>query len=130
MKAAQRAQIQKLLKRLEKELSGKGPREIQPIRKDEAEVRGEDDEAPLAEMDQAIVSNRNRNDSVVLARVQAALERLDEHPDDFGNCTDCGDALPLGRLKAMPYAELCVNCQATRDGPKAPPTRRKVSDFR
>ncbi len=69
-------------------------------------------------MNQAIASSRNRNDVLLLKRVVAALQRLKDEPHDFGNCSDCGEEIPLPRLKAMPYAELCVDCQQKRDPPR------------
>jgi RNA polymerase-binding transcription factor DksA len=45
-------------------------------------------------------------------------------------CEECGDDLPAARLLAMPYAELCLECQSKRDGPKGPKTRRNLYDFR
>lgn len=41
--------------------------------------------------------------------LERALVRLDEDPD-FGLCAECGEPIPLGRLQAMPEAELCVEC--------------------
>jgi DnaK suppressor protein len=129
MKAADRAKIRKLLLALETELSGKTPEKFTPARASEVECADED-EQPLAEMLQSIASHRNQKHSDVLGRVQRALTRLAEEPDDFGACEECGDDLPLGRLAAMPYAELCVACQAKKDGPKGMPTRKKLTDYR
>ena len=33
----------------------------------------------------------------------------------YGRCVDCDDAIPEGRLKAMPDAERCVPCQTKFD---------------
>ncbi len=129
MTAAQRAKFKKALQALAKELAVKTPHKIDPNRADEAEVGGDEDEQPLNEMSQAIASNRNRNAALILARVERALEKLKEMPEDFGLCEECGDDIPLPRLNAMPYAELCVQCQSKRDGPKGGPTRRKITDF-
>jgi RNA polymerase-binding transcription factor DksA len=30
---------------------------------------------------------------------------------DYGICESCGEAIPLPRLKAVPYAKLCLQCQ-------------------
>ena len=62
--------------------------------------------------------------------IRAAKRKLTESPDDFGLCEDCGDEIAPARLKAMPYAEHCVGCQAKHDGPKGGPTRRKLTDYR
>jgi DnaK suppressor protein len=61
--------------------------------------------------------------------VLKALAKLRDEPDSFGECEECGEALPLGRLEAMPFAEYCVTCQGKRDAPKGQPTRRKPTDY-
>ena len=43
-----------------------------------------------------------------------ALERLNRR--SFGRCEDCGRPLGAKRLAAMPWAELCVQCQQQREG--------------
>ena len=44
-------------------------------------------------------------------------------------CEECNEELPLGRLRAMPYAELCVPCQSKQDAPRGGHTRRKLTDY-
>ena len=46
---------------------------------------------------------------VRLVRLQEALKRVDKD-EDFGLCVECGDPIPMARLKAMPETELCVEC--------------------
>ncbi len=128
MTKAQISELQKRLLALARELSRREARRIEPNRKDEAEVIDEDDLA-LNEMLQSIASNRNRNDAVLVSRVDRAIAKLRETPDEYGVCEECGDEIAFGRLKAMPYAELCVDCQARHDGPRGGQTRRKVTDY-
>jgi DnaK suppressor protein len=129
MNTARRKTLQKQLEKMAADLAKKGKRKLEPNRHSEEETGPDEDEQPLNEMEQAITSNRNKMDAMVLARVEAALKRLKDDADDFGNCQDCGDEIPEGRLKAMPYAELCVDCQAKRDVPKASATRRNLTEF-
>ncbi|ATB49857.1 TraR/DksA family transcriptional regulator [Corallococcus macrosporus] len=129
MNAKQREEFKALLLALHAELTEKAPSRIEPNRTDDARIGGDEDEQPLNEMMQAIASNRNRNMDGVLARVLKALGKLREDPDAFGECEECGDELPLGRLRAMPYAELCVTCQGAKDGPKGRATRSKLTDY-
>jgi DnaK suppressor protein len=80
-------------------------------------------------MNQVIASKRNRARTDVLARVKRALERLEQNPDDFGLCDECGE--PIGkRLEAMPYVELCVECQQERDGAAKLGRRRHLTDYK
>jgi DnaK suppressor protein len=41
--------------------------------------------------------------------VEEALQRLEE--GTYGKCTNCGQEIAPGRLKAMPQASLCIECQ-------------------
>ena len=45
---------------------------------------------------------------VRLVRLEDAVKRVDD--EDFGLCADCGEPIPMARLKAMPETILCVNC--------------------
>ena len=126
MNAAQRKAIAKALDDFEKKLEAKTALKLEPNA--DAEERADEDEQPLNEMNQAIASSRNRSDAVLLKKVRAAQQRLDDDPDDFGNCTDCGDEIPAGRLKAMPWADLCVDCQSKKDK-KTTHTRKSVTEF-
>ncbi|ATB27925.1 TraR/DksA family transcriptional regulator [Melittangium boletus] len=129
MNTSQLERFKQRLLEIHAELTGKTPLRIEPNRTDEGRVGGDEDEQPLNEMMQAIASNRNRNSDVVLGRVLKALGKLREDPDSFGECEECGDEIPLGRLEAMPYVEFCVNCQGQKDAPKGGPTRRKLTDY-
>jgi len=129
MTSAKRKQLGTLLKALRARLSGKAFRKIEPNRAHGLEA-GDEDLQPLNEMLQAIASNRNRNAGDILARIDRALAKLEEDPGSFGLCDECGEEIALPRLERMPYAELCVECQGEKDGPRGGPTRRKVTDFR
>lgn len=128
--AAQKRTLRRALQALVSDVSARGLQRIAPNRTDETTVGGEEDEQPLNEMLQAIASDRNRAVGDALGRAQRALDKLDQAPDEAGACEECGEGIPWGRLKAMPYAELCVACQGKRDGPQRGPTRRGLTDFR
>jgi DnaK suppressor protein len=67
--------------------------------------------ANLSEADrsQAVLEAAQRQRTEVLA----ALGRLDNGA--YGQCIDCGDSVPEGRLEAKPEAARCVRCQSKRD---------------
>ena len=51
-----------------------------------------------------------RDHNVVhLAAIDAALARLDA--GTYGSCTSCHQPIPAGRLEALPWAALCIDCQ-------------------
>jgi DnaK suppressor protein len=70
----------------------------------------------IAEEDQVVISHDefisvrlNRLEWQNLRRIEAALERLEK--DEYGVCDECGEAISLKRLDAIPWALLCVSCQ-------------------
>ena len=44
-----------------------------------------------------------------LRQIDTALARL--HAGRYGFCSSCSDPIPLARLRAVPFATLCVPCQ-------------------
>ena len=45
--------------------------------------------------------------------IQAALDRLES--GEYGHCESCGRKIPKKRLKALPWATLCTDCQAWKE---------------
>ncbi len=45
-----------------------------------------------------------------LEQIDAALVRLDA--GTYGICSDCGKPINPERMEALPYATLCIDCQA------------------
>jgi DnaK suppressor protein len=126
---AQHARLQKKLQELKSELLAEGDVEIEPGRVDAAAVGTDEDAQPLAEMSQTIASSRNRERTVVLRLVAAALRRLEEAPESFGLCVECEEPISEKRLDLRPYAELCVECQQSRDAPRGG-SRKSLTDYR
>jgi RNA polymerase-binding transcription factor len=50
-------------------------------------------------------------------RIDAALARLDHGL--YGRCTECGDDIPIARLRALPFAVRCVDCEEAREADAA-----------
>lgn len=48
-----------------------------------------------------------------LGNIDDALSRLDS--GTYGICADCGSRIAPRRLEVMPFATLCINCQAKAD---------------
>ncbi len=72
------------------------------------------DEQTLARVDRA---NAQRLEAE-LQQVGHAQRRLAEHR--YGVCLDCGDAIDLRRLTALPATPYCAACQAQHEGSKLP----------
>ena len=63
----------------------------------------------MAAQDIALVSR----DLSELANVEQALARLGD--GSYGECVDCGNAIPYQRLAAYPAARRCVSCQEIQE---------------
>lgn len=48
-----------------------------------------------------------------LAKIDAALERLEE--GTYGYCYECGQEIAGQRLRALPFAERCRDCEEERE---------------
>jgi DnaK suppressor protein len=51
--------------------------------------------------------------SETLRRIEEALTRLDE--GTYGNCFECGDEISERRLRALPFAVRCKDCEEARE---------------
>jgi len=54
-----------------------------------------------------------------LSRMEEAVRKLEE--GSYGICEDCGEDIPVDRLRVEPFAICCVKCQEKREGPSYPP---------
>lgn len=57
-----------------------------------------------------ILTDRDRGK---LQAIEDALERIDD--GSYGVCESCESEVAEGRLQAMPFTRLCVQCQADRE---------------
>jgi DnaK suppressor protein len=74
-------------------------------------------------LDDSEVSDRDLHDDIelmlvqmtreTLGRVDAALERL--HEGHYGRCAECGDDISPARLRALPFAVRCLDCEDERE---------------
>ena len=51
--------------------------------------------------------------SETLNKINEALRRLDE--GTYGNCFECGDEVAEARLRALPFAVRCKDCEEARE---------------
>ena len=49
----------------------------------------------------------------VLTRINQAVRRLEE--GTYGKCTDCAEAIASSRLRALPFAVRCRDCEEVRE---------------
>lgn len=72
------------------------------------EVADRKDEATQQQLE-SLGDMQEQRDIDELAQVESALSRLDA--GTYGNCADCGDPIPLPRLRVQPAARRCAACQ-------------------
>jgi len=54
------------------------------------------------------------NDRIELERIEKAIGRIEE--GNYGQCEVCQKPIPMARLKAIPWATKCINCQSRFEG--------------
>jgi DnaK suppressor protein len=130
MTPKQRLAHRRTLERLRAEILQTGPARIEPNRRDPATTGVADEDAQaLSEMLQVLASKRNEGRAALVRQIDRALAKIVDEPEDFGLCEECEEEISPKRLDLVPYATLCVACQAKRD-PKLGASRKKLTDFR
>ncbi len=62
------------------------------------------------EMEMELSLAKNAED--LLAKVTDALHRIEG--GEYGDCAECGQAIPVARLEVLPYTRYCVDCASRR----------------
>ena len=75
---------------------------------------------PADELDSARTSAEVETHAGLIARAEEKLKFLDEalsrlDAGKYGRCLGCREMIPLERLKAIPFAAYCVDCQQKRN---------------
>ena len=70
------------------------------------------DEVQLAGERELAIRNLDR-ESNLLRNVRGAMGRMAD--GSYGTCLHCEEEIVPKRLKALPWAELCINCQEEAD---------------
>jgi DnaK suppressor protein len=63
--------------------------------------------------DRELTTRGLERQSELLRNVRAALDRIAE--DAYGACLECEEEISHKRLRAMPWATLCITCQEGAD---------------
>ncbi len=73
------------------------------------------DEADVAAdvIDRTLLTALGSQDSKRLQMIDNALERI--YKGKYGLCIMCGKEIPQERLRALPYALMCVSCQSAEE---------------
>jgi DnaK suppressor protein len=82
----------------------------------------ESDDWAVADLETALDVAEVSRDAGELREVEAALLRIKE--GTYGECVECGNNIPYGRLAANPSAARCIACQEKLEASqrRGPPT--------
>lgn len=65
------------------------------------------------EKDRQMVYTLGERERVKLNAINTALEKMED--GTYGLCEDCGEAINKKRLKIIPFARFCINCQSEHE---------------
>ncbi|MDD3904303.1 MAG: TraR/DksA family transcriptional regulator [Sphaerochaeta sp.] len=57
----------------------------------------------------------NKHEATRLRSIENTLARI--HNGRYGTCLKCGKKIPEERLRAIPYAVLCIDCKNAEESP-------------
>lgn len=108
------------LKKLRSQLEEKRRELVDAYRRSQEAQRQPGDEGLLDLADRATehyakefqysLSDKDRE---LVRHVEEALQRMEE--GSYGECQECGEAIAERRLKAIPWAQYCLDCQEKRE---------------
>jgi RNA polymerase-binding transcription factor len=70
-----------------------------------------DEGTDVADIERQEVVKRDQEER--LNQIRAALGRM--AAGTYGTCANCGKTIPIARLEALPWATLCIDCQAASE---------------
>jgi len=114
-KSSRYNELRKMLEDRRRELMNAVQGKIRDVRSSEGKERevldqGESSEVDIQEdIEFALIQMK----SETLNKVDAALRRLEE--GTYGNCFECGEEIAEPRLKALPFAVRCKDCEEERE---------------
>ena len=73
------------------------------------------DEADVAAdaIDRTLLTALGSQDAKRLQQIDNCLDRI--YQNKYGRCIKCGKDIPKGRLEAVPWALMCVNCASAEE---------------
>ena len=108
-------ELRKMLEDRRRELMTEVQGRIRDVRSDNGRERDVLDQGESSEVDiqEDIEFALIQMKSETLNKVNEALRRLDEAT--YGNCFECGDEISEARLRALPFAVRCKDCEQERE---------------
>ena len=114
-KSSRYTELKSMLENRRRELMSEVHGKMRDVRADggkEREVldQGESSEVDIQEdIELALIQMK----SETLNKIDEALGRLDE--GTYGNCFECGEEIAHARLRALPFAVRCKDCEEARE---------------
>ena len=108
-------ELRKMLEDRRRELMSEVQGKIRDVRSDNMKDRevldqGESSEVDIQEdIEFALIQMK----SETLNKIDAAIRRLGE--GTYGDCFECGDEIAEARLRALPFAVRCKDCEEARE---------------
>jgi len=99
------AEIREILLAKQKELSIR----LEKLKENLRAGRSADSQEQAQELENAEVIDALGNETrLELNKIAKALDQIEN--DTYGICVDCGQEIPLARLKVHPFADRCIRC--------------------
>ena len=108
-------ELRKMLEHRRRELMKQVQVKIRDVRAEGGKERDVLDQGESSEVDiqEDIEFALIQMKSETLNKINEALRRLDE--STYGNCFECGDEIAEARLRALPFAVRCKDCEEQRE---------------
>ena len=104
------ADIREILLAKQRELSVR----LENLKQNLRSARSADSQEQAQELENAEVvdalGNETRNE---LNKIAKALDQIKN--DTYGTCADCGQEIPMARLKVHPFADRCIRCATAEE---------------
>ncbi len=113
MKSDELARLRATIASRRAELQAKVSRIQQELRRGDT-VQADLGDQAAASYDKNALQQEAEQASRQLRLLDDALRRIDR--GDYGECLMCGREIALTRLKAIPWARYCVECQEFQEG--------------
>ena len=108
-------ELKQMLEDRRRELSNEVQGRMRDVRSDGNKDRDVLDQGESSEVDiqEDIEFALIQMKSETLNKINEALRRLDE--GTYGNCFECGEEIAHARLRALPFAVRCKDCEEARE---------------
>ena len=108
-------ELKKMLEERRRELLNAVQGKIRDVRAEGSKDRDVLDQGESSEVDiqEDIEFALIQMKSETLTKVDAALRRLEE--GSYGDCFECGDEIAEARLRALPFAVRCKDCEEAKE---------------